>query len=255
METTCECGHTIEYTNEDVKHFHKIMCGDSTSAEDVWLLMSGVRADAVVTDPPYGMNLDTHYKRGNTGSYNGVSDNNRNNYRPVVGDDNDFDPLPIMKLFYAKEEFWFGADYYAEKIANKNNGSWLVWDKRAGIEDINFNLSSFELVWSKKKHLREIIRVKWFGIQGMEKQDTKTRQHPTQKPIEVITWILEKYCGDLIVDPFLGSGTTLVACEQTGRVGCGMEIDPAYTAVCLERMAGLGLTPAKTKAITNECMG
>lgn len=220
---------------------HRVMCGDSTSGEDVARLMGGKRADCVVTDPPYGMKLDTNYKRGNTGVYNGVSDANRNNYPSVIGDDSDFDPMPIMKLFDCAHQFWFGADYYAERIPNKNDGAWLVWDKKTGIENLEFSLSEFELIWSKKRVARQFIRVKWFGIQGMEKQDTKNRVHPTQKPLDVIKWIIEKYCDGVIVDPFLGSGTTLIACAQTGRVCYGMEISPEYVAVVLQRAVDAGL--------------
>lgn len=219
---------------------HRLVCGDCTDRATVEAVMKGERADCIIADAPYGMNLNTHYKRGNTGEYNGVTDTNRNNYSAVIGDDEDFDPRPVMKLLDCKEQFWFGADYYAERIPDKNDGSWLVWDKRAGIEEIDFSLSEFELVWSKKKRTRRIIRVKWFGIQGMEKQDTKKRIHPTQKPLELIAQLLGLTQGcKTILDPFLGSGTTLIACENLNRHCRAIEIDPGYCAVSIQRWVDL----------------
>jgi DNA modification methylase len=215
---------------------HRLICGDCTDAATVARVMGGEKADCVIADAPYGMNLNTHYKRGDTGEYNGVTDANRKNYAPVVGDDIDYDPRPVMELFDCKEQFWFGADYYAERIPNKNTGSWMVWDKRAGVEDIKFSLSEFEMIWSKTRRLRQILRVKWFGIQGMEKQDTKERVHPTQKPLELIE-ILVNLCDGVFVDPYVGSGTTLVACENLRRRCRAIEISPAYVAVALERMS------------------
>lgn len=224
---------------------HRLLCGDCRIADDVARVMGGDRVDIVIADAPYGMNLNTHYKRGDTGEYNGVTDANRKNYRPVIGDDTDFDPRPVMDLIPAKEQFWFGADYYAECIPDRNNGSWLVWDKRAGIEDIDFTLSEFELIWSRQRHARIIFRVKWFGIQGMEKQDTKERVHPTQKPVELISLMLQEYSkkGQHVVDPFLGSGTTMVVAHQLQRTCYGIELDPSYVAVTLQRLADMGLTP------------
>jgi len=152
-----------------------------------------------------------------------------------------------MEIVNIREQFWFGADYYAENIQNKNNGAWLVWDKRAGIENIKFSLSEFELIWSKVRRLRSIIRVKWFGIQGMEKQDTKYRVHPTQKPVELIEKIIKLCDVNIILDPFLGSGTTLIACENLGRRCRGIEIDPGYAAVTLQRY--LDITKVKPELI------
>jgi DNA modification methylase len=156
----------------------------------------------------------------------------------IAGDDVPFDPTPILAYFQdVQEQFWWGADYYADLLPDRVKGSWLVWDKRAGIEDMEFNTSHFELCWSRERHLREIIRVKWFGIQGTEQQDIKHRLHPTQKPLQVISFILEKYSkdDDVVVDPYLGSGTTLIACEKAGRVCYGCELEPSYANLALTR--------------------
>ena len=101
----------------------------------------------------------------------------------------------------ARETFLWGADYYAELLEDKNNGSWIVWDKRASAEgDVAKDESAdkmygscFELCWSKNKHKRDIARVKWAGVFGTEKEFDHKRYHPTQKPIKLIEWFMTRY--------------------------------------------------------------
>jgi DNA modification methylase len=221
---------------------HRVMCGDSTSKEAVEILMNGEKADMVFTDPPYGMSLETNYKRNlKEKSYNGLSNSNRGNYSKVIGDHKDFTPSLINTVFenfgYCKEIFLWGADYYSELLPNRKDGSWIVWDKRKGLEEVEFTLSSFELCFSKTKHQRDIIRTRWFGVHGMETQDTKERNHPTQKPLELITEFVRKWGNkkNLIVDIYLGSGSTLIAAEKTKRKCYGMELDPKYCDVIVKR--------------------
>lgn len=99
--------------------------------------------------------------------------------------------------------------------------------------------SCFELCWSKNRHKREIARVKWAGIFGTEKEPDKdkSRKHPTQKPVELCNWFIIKFSkqNDIILDLFLGSGSTLIAAEKSDRICYGMEIDPHYTDVILQR--------------------
>jgi DNA modification methylase len=223
---------------------HRVMCGDSTSAEDVARLMGGEKADIVWTDPPYGMDLDTDFSGMESKLFKGKTGGNYHN--PVIGDNEQFNPSHIFSTFgYCKEIFLWGADYYAEFIPAKNDGSWVVWDKRLDESADKMWGSAFELCWSKQPHKRDIARIKWAGIFGMETQDTSSRVHPTQKPVELAVWFFERWSkqGDIVADVYLGSGTTLAACEQTNRTGYGMEIDPGYVAVILERLAGMGLEP------------
>lgn len=145
----------------------------------------------------------------------------------------------------AKECFMWGADYYAELLPNRNDGSWIVWDKRAnGNDDIEQDESSdkmygscFELCWSKNKHKRDIARVKWAGVFGTEQEFDHKRYHPTQKPIKLSSWFISRYSkkNENIVDLFGGSGSTLIACEQLNRNCFMMEIDPHYVDVIIER--------------------
>lgn len=237
VETRCKLGDLWLLGN------HRLLCGDSTDVLQVERLMGGEKADMVFTDPPYGMNLDTDYssmthKDGRSG----------NKFRPVIGDNQDFDPGILFGYFdYVKEIFLWGADYYCQHLPK--NGSWIVWDKRES-ERVGTQMSEkmfgsmFELCWSKEKHKRYIARIMWAGGTGQgESEERKGRNncivrfHPTQKPIELCEYFFEKWGKDKdkIVDLFLGSGSTLIACEKTKRECYGMEIDPKYCDVILER--------------------
>lgn len=219
---------------------HRLMCGDSTKCQDIEKLMSGARVDMVFTDPPYGMNLDTDYSDMKSKISKG---GNRYDRRII----DNFDPkmIEVILSLEAEEVFLWGADYFAELLPKRNSGSWIVWDKRTNpTDDIEKDYSSdrmygscFELCWSKKKHKRDIARVKWAGMFGIEKQDQKKRLHPTQKPLELCGWFLKKYSkeNNIILDLFGGSGSTLIDCEQLNRKCYMMELDPKYVDVIIDR--------------------
>ena len=222
---------------------HRLMCGDSTSEEDVAKLMNGVKADMVFTDPPYGMNLDTDFSGMKSKIFKGG--NGGNFYEEGIVDTFTPDMLKTIFNLDIKETFIWGANYFAELLPNRNDGSWIVWDKRAnGKDDIEEDYSSdkmygscFELCWSKNKHKQDIARIKWAGMFGMEKQDTHTRVHPTQKPIALCEWFIKRYSDDnnSILDLFGGSGSTLIACEQLNRKCYMMELDTHYVDVIIQR--------------------
>jgi DNA modification methylase len=222
---------------------HRLLCGDSTDSDQVAKLMNGQKADMVFTDPPYGMSLDVS-NSDNVGAKDGWKSKPKN-YSKVIGDGKDFTPELINTVFacfdYCQEIFIWGADYFAELIPNRKTGSWIVWDKRAGIEDLKLTFSEFELCWSKQKHLREIARIAWSGLLGTEQEFDHKRHHPTQKPIKLSSWFIDKFSndGDLISDIYLGSGSTMVAAHQLNRKCYGMEIDPKYCQVIVDRMKKL----------------
>ena len=218
---------------------HRLMCGDSTSIDAVDKLMDGHKADVVFTDPPYGMFLNADYSdmsskfKGSTGG---------NKYDQVIGDNHDFSPELINTVFacfdYCKEIFLWGADYYAEHLPNKNNGSWVVWDKRGDESADKMYGSTFELCWSKARHKRMMARVKWAGIFGMEKEHDKKRVHPTQKPVELVAWFFDYFSlkdKKNVVDLYGGSGSTLIASEKVGKNAFVMELDPKYCDVIVQR--------------------
>lgn len=216
---------------------HSVMCGDSTDFGSVSDLMDGKQADMVFTDPPYGINLNTDYS-GISGNWSGkVPFAKSKKYDRVINDNVDYDPSHLFEQFSdVKEVFLWGANYYASLLPELTKSAWYVWDKTGSGEQETVG-SEFELCWSRQKHKQQIIKLKWAGVIGLSNQDTKSRVHPTQKPVELCSWFIEKYskADDIIIDSFLGSGSTLIACEKTNRICYGMEIDPKYCDVIRKR--------------------
>ena len=157
-------------------------------------------------------------------------------YPKVVGDAQPFDAGRVRQHVTASEEFWFGADYYISTLPVK--GSWFVWDKRLTEEADNAYGSAFELVYSLRPHKRTFLRHRWFGYfaSGGDAAEQLNRLHPTQKPTQLIERLLSEWGKDgVICDPFLGSGSTLIAAERQRRKCYAMEIDPRYVDVAVKR--------------------
>jgi DNA modification methylase len=229
---------------------HRLICGDSTDRATVGRLLMGDKVDILLNDPPYGMRLDADF----SGMVNhldfahekGVKSGKK--YSDVIGDHEDYNASPIVAIFQdTKEQFWWGADYYSQTLGDTmHEGAWLVWDKRLDESADKMYGSCFELLWSKQKHKRDVLRHKWAGIFGTEHEPQRGRMHPNQKPVELYEDLLTRYsdAGAIIVDCYAGSGTTLIACERLKRKCRAVEISPAYVAVALERWSALtGLTP------------
>jgi len=196
---------------------HRLLCGDSTKAEDVERLMGGEKAAVLICDPPYGIGL----------RYVGVMANNTNG--SISGDEKPFDPKCIT-FFEGAAMYLFGADYYIEKLPNRRN--LCVWAKaHTEKENLVFG-ASFETFWRSHKAKREI----WFENRIGNLAENEHR-HPTQKPISLISrCILDAGKDGIVADNFSGSGTTMVAAQQLNRRCFGMEIDPKYCQVILDRM-------------------
>lgn len=226
---------------------HRLICGDSTDPNVIEKLMDGEKADMVFTDPPYGMGLDTDFSSMKNHLDFAKEKGFIGGKKYSQGKVDEFNPNMIEAVFAigADEMFLWGADYYSELLQNKNEGSWLVWDKRAnGNNDEEEDYSSdkmygscFELCWSKKKHKRDIARIKWAGVFGTEQEFDHKRYHPTQKPIKLSEWFIKRYSKNeqTIVDLFGGSGSTLIACEQLNRTCFMSELDPHYCDVIINR--------------------
>jgi DNA modification methylase len=204
--------------------------------------MDGQKADMVFTDPPYGMFLDTDYTKMPE-SPNGAKPLK---HSKIKGDSNDFTEELINTIFShfnnTKDIFIWGADYFAELLPNKNEGSWIVWDKRVEERFDKMIGSAFELCWSKSKHKREIARFNNTLFSG--ESDARNKIHPTQKPIKLAEWFFNKWGteNDLIVDLYLGSGTTMVAAHQLNRKCFGLEFEPKYCQGIINRMLKLDPT-------------
>ena len=192
--------------------------------------------DLVLTDPPYGIGESSknHLSRGKHG-FGG----NRNRMGP--GKDYgryEWDNQRIGKEFFtemfriSKEQIIFGGNYYIDYL--KPGPSWIVWDKVNGYRDF----ADCELAWTSHKKAVRKFKWEWHGMLQEDMKNKEERVHPTQKPIPLFVWILENYSqpGDIIIDPFLGSGTTLRACRETGRIGLGFEIEKDYESIIKKRM-------------------
>lgn len=202
---------------------HRLMCGDSTDEIQVTKLMNGEKADMVFTDPPYGMNLDTDYsKMGNTTT----------KYDSIKNDDKPFNFDSIWKLSDAPIWYVWGADYYPNSISKWNDGSIIVWAKAHSEDENKVFGSSFEICWRYPKTKKEV----WF-VRRIHMTDELLKVHPTQKPLALPRRALERDTkkNDLILDFFLGSGTTLIACEQLNRRCYGLELEPKYCDVIIKR--------------------
>ena len=227
---------------------HRLLCGDAFT--DLKVLLGGVRAAILLTDPPYGIGLDTDYRSmvGPKTALLGSAGKQvkSKQYRRVIGDDRPFDASSLREqLGSTKEQFWFGADYYRRTLSTDDrDGSWLVWDKRSETADAGYG-SGFELVWSAQRHKRDLLRHFYFGAFGSE---ASNREHPTQKPSKLLAEILERWGGDagVVLDPFAGSGSTLIAAHQLDRVAYLMEIDPLYCDVICRRFQEFsGIVPKR----------
>lgn len=234
VETVCKTGDLWRLGS------HRLLCGDATKREDVERLMGGEKADMVFTDPPYGINLDTDFSQMKSKlqfvKEKHLKSKTGNKYKPVEGDDVDYDPTWLLGLFqYCREVFLWGGDYYLRRLPL--GGSLFVWDKRVGEQFDKMYGSVFEVCWSKAKHRREIIRHVWAGVFGTEQEDIRGRLHPTQKPIAVCEWFINRFSkmNEIIVDIYGGSGSTLIACEKLDRKCYMMEILPRYCDIIIER--------------------
>jgi len=231
---------------------HRLLCGDATKEGDVKRLMNGDKVDMVFTDPPYGINLDV--------SFAGMpliweKKTLKHKFKDkVIGDNEPFDASCLMSM--ADEIFLFGADYYADTLPNNGvNGTWYVWDKR---EDEIFDKmwgSPFELIWGSQKRRKNFIRMRWASFfSRAESEQSTNRIHPTQKPIALCKWFIKKFSKEnqIIWDGYIGSGTTLIACEKLNRICYGMEIEPKYCDVIITRYSNFTDIPEEEIRATKE---
>jgi len=226
IKTDVVLGDLIEIGN------HRLLCGDSTDSDAVARLMDGQKADMVFTDPPYGMKLDTDYSKlkGTDKSPNAKG----YKWDKVIGDDKEFDFLTSYALFEdVKEQFWWGADYYFNQLPV--GGGLFVWQKRDKADSEMIG-NDFEICWSKQRHKKATFWKRWVGFDSIEKGEK--RVHPTQKPIDLASWFIKDWSieGNKVIDLFLGSGSTMVAAHQLNRKCYGMELDPKYCQVIIDRM-------------------
>jgi DNA modification methylase len=196
-------------------------------------------ADAVISDPPYGMNVDFSWYGGPVGKSLGrnieVSSKHAELEKPEW-DQKKFDPTRFIG--HSKTTALFGANYFYEYLPA--DGTWWVWDKRQteSGEIQNAYGMPYEMLWINGKRKSNIIRNLWAGFTRKATAEDKERLHPTQKPysvmVEIITYLTKE--DDVVLDPFAGSGTTLLACVKNNRKAIGIEFDPKFADVILARL-------------------
>ena len=181
--------------------------------------------DAVVSDPPYGMGWDTDSSRFRGGQPSSVRrrGRGRTDWGDVRGDAEPFDPTPW--LAYPRVVLW-GANHYAQRLPV---GTTLVWIKRLDAAFGSF-LSDAEVAWMKGGHgvycRRDTSLMSHTGV----------RHHPTQKPVGLMRWCIERTgTNGPVLDPYAGSGTTLVAAKALGIKAIGIEIEERYCEVAANR--------------------
>jgi len=189
--------------------------------------MGGEKARYAIQDPPYGISVV-----GGSKSFGSVVGSNivrANKYAPIVDDDKPYDPSYILSI--CPDTVLWGANYYSDKLPPKKG--WLVWDKKG--KDWDDNFSDCELAWTPFDKVTKIYRYLWMGI--VQEGNREARMHPTQKPAGLYERIITDLFvdGGCIIDFYLGSGTTLIACENLSRKCRAVEISPAYVAVAIQR--------------------
>jgi len=235
---------------------HIIGCGDSTDRDFVSKVIGKNKVRAIITDPPYGV----AYVENKKGFVKlGVKDE-----KIIVGDHlQSEDEYGDFTRKYLDAVIPYLEDYNGCYIFNADP---MFPSLRKGMKDAGFYYSQM-IIWiknqpvmSRKDYLSqyELIAYGWFGKHKMERSKSKnviyhprpnrSRLHPTQKPIGLLRKIIpdNTNVGDIIYDPFLGSGSTAIAAEHLGRKCIGLEIDREYVSIVLRRLEKLtGKKPIK----------
>ncbi len=187
------------------------------------------RFDAVVTDPPYGIGY-SHGGNDRSGIGGGKFATAFAKTK-IANDDKPFDPAPLLQV--SSTQVIWGGNHFADRLPP--SAAWFVWDKRAASKHTN-DFADCELAWTNKKGVARVFRHQWDGMMKASERGV-ARVHPTQKPIELMRWCLEKICdAHAVLDPFMGSGTTGVACVKLGREFTGIELDLDYFEIACERI-------------------
>ena len=175
----------------------------------------------VVADPPYGIGYRTapSAKRPKSGA-------------TVIGDAEPFDPAHLLGF---RRLVLFGANHYADKLPA--SPGWIVWDKRAGMP--SNDQSDAELAWTNILGSVRVVRVLWNGGGSLLAENGPARMiHPTQKPIRLIRAVVAMLAvpGEVIIDPYMGTGTTMRAAKDLQHSAIGIEIEDRYCEIAARRL-------------------
>jgi DNA modification methylase len=228
---------------------HRLLCGDSTKPEDVARLLEGAQPALMVTDPPYGVDYQPEWR--NEAAAKGQLAYAARRIGPVSHEDR-ADWSVAWRLFPGDVAYTWsppgdhliitGSALLAADFQIRNQ---LIWRKPHFPISRGHYTYQHEPCWYA---VRQGRTAHWQGdhnassVWDIALDHNVEGGHSTQKPLECMARPIRNHAGD-VYDPFLGSGTTMVAAEQLQRTCYGLEISPAYVGVCLERLQGLGLTP------------
>jgi len=184
-------------------------------------VLPGVEFDVVVTDPPYGI------------AYEQTIDGARN-FGPITGDDTDELAAWVVNCTTVPR-IVFGANHFPHVLPAP--GRWVCWDKRLTPAADRMVGSPFELAWCSGEHKAGIMyRVLHGGVVNADKANSP-RFHPTQKPVTLMTRIINDLTVGVVADPFMGSGSTLVAAKNLNRHAVGIEVEERYCEIAARRLA------------------
>jgi site-specific DNA-methyltransferase (adenine-specific) len=198
----------------------EVYCANSEELADELVSLDAL----IYTDPPYGIGERTGRRAAGRSNLAECND-----FPPVFGDDRPFDPARWLK---AKRLVLWGANHYASRLPD--SPSWLVWDKRDNTAQ-NDNADA-ELAWSNLGGPARLLHHMHNGMLR-ESERGEPRVHPTQKPIALAQWAIELAGTDpLIIDPYMGSGSTLIAARALQRRAIGFEISSEYCTRAIDRL-------------------
>lgn len=197
--------------------------------------------DAVITDPNYGIG-EAAGRNKSRGSHAGANKWKGSRNTTGVGvmatdfGDSDWDNEPCdpeaikLMLDISKEQIIFGGNYFDLPPTS----CWLVWDK----DNQGTDFADAEMAWTNINGAVRLKKWRWNGMLQQDMKNKERREHPTQKPVQVMMWCINqcKKNPRIILDPFMGSGTTGVACMNLGRKFIGIEIEPKYFEIACQRI-------------------
>jgi DNA modification methylase len=180
--------------------------------------------DLLLTDPPYGIGE----ARGKNVSRSNAA--TARNYGVAAWDDSVSPEAVALAVSVCRWQIVFGGNYYDLPPSS----CWLVWDK-----DNTGDFADCELAWTNLKKAVRKLRYRWNGMLQEPGCPRTIREHPTQKPEAVMRWALMQAPPDVrtVLDPFMGSGTTLVAAKRLGRKAIGIELEEKYCEIAAKRLA------------------
>ncbi len=218
-----------------------ILCRDSL---EVMRELPDKSIDLILTDPPYGLK-EARGKNHSRGHGKGFTNNTLcRTIKPTIFKEYNWDDSPPGEEYFkemfrvSKNQIIFGGNFFNLPPSS----CWIVWDK-----DNSGGFADCELAWTSFKSAVRKFRYRWNGLQQENMANKEKRYHPTQKPVAVFKWILEKYSepGQLIFDPFAGSCTLALACIKTGRRYICVDIVEEYCEIGKKRITGLPNTTIK----------